>query len=520
MPLRPYPRYRLNAFELSDPEFEALYRRLTNQPEVVRPERGQRVALAPRKNAASERASAAPAKSGKPETSATKEVVGPPPVDISRIDRYAPAELIGREAETKLIDDAWAKAVAGEPHPRILTFVALGGEGKTALVAKWAIGQSEKDWPGCEAAFAWSFYSQGTSDQQTASSDLFLADALNFFGAPAVEGVESGHDKGRRLAKWIGEKRAALILDGLEPLQYPPTSPIAGQLKDDGLRAMLKGLAQHNKGLCLVTTRYTIKDLEGYRATAPQEDLAPLSRDSGARLLERFGVRGTRQEREQLSEDVNGHALTLNLIGSYLRDAYGGDIRRRDMVKLEEADEEMGGHAFRAMDAYVDWFESDGERGARALAMLRLTGLFDRPADSECLATLWKRPAIAGLTEPLIALSEAQRNIALTRLADARLVTVNRKAGGALISLDAHALLREYFAKALRENNSGARKADHRRIYKLLINKARQASVNTRRFAAALSSRDPRMLRVNAAGGILRGLYAQNSSRGETRRLL
>jgi hypothetical protein len=29
----------------------------------------------------------------------------PPPVDISRIDRYAPAELIGREAETKLVDD-------------------------------------------------------------------------------------------------------------------------------------------------------------------------------------------------------------------------------------------------------------------------------------------------------------------------------------------------------------------------------------------------------------------------------
>ena len=37
-----------------------------------------------------------------------------PLVDISRIDRYAPAGLIGREAETKLIEDAWAKAVAGE----------------------------------------------------------------------------------------------------------------------------------------------------------------------------------------------------------------------------------------------------------------------------------------------------------------------------------------------------------------------------------------------------------------------
>ena len=50
---------------------------------------------------------------------------------------------------------------------------------------------------------------------------------------------------------------------------------------------------------------------------------------------------------------MRGHALTLNLLGSYLHDAHAGDIRRRDLVKLEEADiEEQGGHAFRVMDAY------------------------------------------------------------------------------------------------------------------------------------------------------------------------
>ena len=84
------------------------------------------------------------------------------------------------------------------------------------------------------------------------------------------------------------------------------------------------------------------------------------------KLLDRLGVKGTLKERETLTEDVKGHALTLNLIGSYLRDAYGGDIRKRDLIKLEEADaEEQGGHAFRAMDAYVGWFESEGEKGQR-----------------------------------------------------------------------------------------------------------------------------------------------------------
>jgi hypothetical protein len=159
----------------------------------------------------------------------------------------------------------------------------------------------------------------------------------------------------------------------------------------------------------------------------------------------------------------------LTIIGGYLRDAYGGDIRQRDRMKLDEADaDEQGGHAFRAMDAYAEWFESDGEKGQRALAMLRLLGLFDRPADAGCLAALWRAPPIEDLTELLIALKEAQRNIVLTRLSGAKLVTINRSAAGALVSLDAHPLLREYFANALREKWPEAWKAAHKRLYQHL----------------------------------------------------
>jgi len=58
-------------------------------------------------------------------------------------------------------------------------------------------------------------------------------------------------------------------------------------------------------------------------------------------------------------------------------------------VTLEEADaEEQGGHAFHVMDAYVQSFESEGEKGSRTLAILRLLGLFDRPADPGALRIL------------------------------------------------------------------------------------------------------------------------------------
>jgi hypothetical protein len=421
---------------------------------------------------------------------ATPSAARPP--DISRIVKYAPSNLIGREAETKILSDAWEQAVRGETkRPHILTFVALGGEGKTSVVAKWAVDLAFRDWPGCEAALAWSFYSQGTREQLAASSDLFLNEALTFFGDAALAGSAAGSfDKGRRLAQLVGERRALLILDGLEPLQYAPTSPTPGELKDQGIAALLKELATKSRGLCVVTTRYSIPDLRAFVGkTVEEKKLARLSTEAGVALLQSFAVKGSLRktipspdgralwnEFEKLVEDVKGHALTLNLLGSYLRDAHGGDIRKRDLIRLSEADaEEQGGHAFHVMDAYVESLANGGKtpddqaKGRRALALLRLLGLFDRPATAGTLAALWEGEAIAGLTEPLIGISEAQRNVALQRLEDAKLLTVIRDPGSAaLVALDAHPLLREYFGQRLREAQPEAWRAAHRRIYEHL----------------------------------------------------
>ena len=412
--------------------------------------------------------------------------------DISRIMKYAPSNLIGREPETKVLNDAWDQVVRGETkRPHVLIFVALGGEGKTSAVAKWAVDLAFQDWPGCEAVLAWSFYSQGTREQLAASSDLFLKEALTFFGDAAMAGSAAGaFDKGRRLAQLAGERRALLILDGLEPLQYAPTSPTPGELKDQGIAALLKGLATNSRGLCVVTTRYSIPDLRAYAGkTVEEEKLARLSTEAGVALLQSFGVKGSLRktipssdgralwnEFEKLVEDVKGHALTLNLLGSYLRDAHGGDIRKRDLIRLSEADaEEQGGHAFHVMDAYVESLANGGKtaddqaKGRRALALLRLLGLFDRPASAGTLAALWEGEGIAGLTEPLIGISEAQRNLALQRLEDAKLLTVIREQGsGLLVALDAHPLLREYFGQRLRNAQPEAWRAAHRRLYEHL----------------------------------------------------
>ncbi len=400
-------------------------------------------------------------------------------VDVQRILKYTPEYLIGREEDSALLDAAWDQVrrpggESGSPDVNVLTFVALGGEGKTSLVAKWVAKLAGEHWPGCDAALAWSFYSQGTRDRGDASADVFLAFALRFFGDEAMaDSAASAWDKGKRLAELVSERRTLLILDGLEPLQYSPTSPSRGELKEEGLIALLSSLAVKNAGLCVVTTRYEIPNLNNYReTTAPQHKLPQLSVPAGVNLLHQLGVRknsGTQQEFEALVEEVKGHALTINLLGKFLVDAHAGDIRKRDLVRFEDADsEEQGGHAFRVMDAYVKWFEDEGEKGRQAMGLLRLMGLFDRAATADCIAALKQSPVIDGLTDPLVGLGEAKRNIALKRLAEANLLDVDRDASGALLSLDCHPLIREYFAKRLQEDQPEAWRAGHQRLFEHL----------------------------------------------------
>lgn len=388
--------------------------------------------------------------------------------------------LFGREEELAALDQIW-----DDPSKHVLTIVAFGGVGKTSLIFEWMARQAAKDWTSFERVFDWSFYSQGTSEQRAASADTFIAEALKFFGDEAMaQSAASAWDKGARLAHLIALRRTLLVLDGVEPLQYPP-GPLAGKLKDSALEQLLRGLAQANPGLCIVTTRERVADLAPFReTTAPEWDLEFLSDEAGAALLHQSGAKRAGAvvisqndpELRAASREVGGHALTLRLLGGYLALAKGGDIRKRALVDLEDADREFKtnpddadrtyGHAFKAMRVYEEWLESGGELGLRQLAALRLLGLFDRPTDGGCLTALLKEPAIAGLTEPLVNLDEAEWNVTITRLANCGLVS---QSGDQLeTDLDAHPLLREYFGKQLRENNLTAWRAAHRRLYEHL----------------------------------------------------
>jgi hypothetical protein len=396
----------------------------------------------------------------------------------SRIDvpptklRHTAEVLIGRDEELSMLDAAWS-----DEHKNVVVVRGKGGEGKTSLVASWMAELAMKDWRGAECVFDWSFYSQGTRDQGTASAETFIVAALTFFG-DADPNRGAFEERGARLAQLVGSKRCLLVLDGLEPLQYPP-GPMHGQLTDKGMAALLRGLVGRNAGLCIVTTREKVDEIKQHYGKAaidhPLEFLSPLA---GAALLHYAGaqragekkIAADDKELQQASVEVNGHALTLFLLGQYLKLTEDGDIRRRDRMKLAEAEAEYKndatrpyGHAFKAIEAYETWFAAGDEQAKRQLAILRLLGLFDRPASKGCLTALRDKPKIRGLNDAVAGGSAKDWNIALNRLQEINLVSVKDDD-----SVDCHALIREYFAVQLKTKHPKAWQAGHKRLYEHL----------------------------------------------------
>ncbi len=461
--LRGWTFCRMADFDLNDAGYEHLLRLLTGQARVAKNPVGSVPVLETRR-------------------AASRNSLPPPTHPITKL-RHTTSKLIGREKELAMLDAAWEN---GSTH--VVVIRGKGGEGKTSLVATWMAEMAMKDWRGAETVFDWSFYSQGTKDQGSATSEFFLAAALEHFGDPDP-GKGHAEDRAARLAKLIGARRCVLVLDGLEPLQYPP-GPMHGALKDGAMATLLHGLAARNEGLCIVTTREKVGELDShYGKCAIDHELDFLPPIAGARLLHHAGARRAGnaaidpedEELQQASREVKGHALTLFLIGQFLRLTEDGDIRRRDRMKLAEADQEYVndatrpyGHAFKAIEAYETWFAAGDAQARRQLAILHLLGLFDRPASAACIEALRsismpgffkrifnaKARQVRKVFGPLEDLDDTAWKIALSRLGEIKLVEANDDG-----DLDCHPLLREYFATRLKETNPIAFRDGHSRLF-------------------------------------------------------
>jgi serine/threonine protein kinase/tetratricopeptide (TPR) repeat protein len=377
--------------------------------------------------------------------------LAPKEISLARLP-FTGSDVFGREDDIGFLEDAW-----GNQQVNIVTIVAWGGVGKSTLVNHWLRRMAAEQYRSAHRVFGWSFYRQGTSGD-TSSADEFLEAALTWFDDPDPR-LGTAWEKGERLAKLVGRRRTLLVLDGLEPLQNPPGAQ-EGRLRDPSLQALLRELAAFNMGLCVITTRLPVADLSDHEgSSAVRRDLEHLSSHAGAQLLRALGVKGDEAALRSASDEFSGHCLALTLLSSYLTDAYNGDIRSRNEVSGHLADDvRQGAHARKVMKSYQTWFGEGPE-----LSVLRMLGLFDRPAEEKAMAALLRPPAIPGLTESLTNLSPAEWRTILARLRRARLLAGEDPHHPGYT--DTHPLVREYYGEQLRGQRSEAWKECNKRLF-------------------------------------------------------
>jgi tetratricopeptide (TPR) repeat protein len=354
--------------------------------------------------------------------------VAPVRAEVRIVHALQPApHFRGREA---LVDElaAWVTDLASPD--RVWSLVAAGGTGKTAVVER-VVAQME---PSEASVLVWSFY-------ERPDADAFLRECNQLF-----LGEDEGPPGGRleRLERGLRDGRPHLIvLDGLERVQEDAGGGrVRGELSDNTLKLLLRALAAGlGRARALVTSRYPLVDLQdwtnrGYCDTR-LDDLSP---EAAVSVLRGWGVSGDDAALRAATEQVGHHALSVAVLGSYLRFVAGGRI---EAVKDFELDSVTGEDPRAAKLARVLGYYAEELPDEERELLARLS-VFPRGVTIELLGVLVDAGGeVAGLL-----LNARPRLVALLRsLRDRGLVFEYHS--DAVVTWTAHPFLRERFRELL-----------------------------------------------------------------------
>jgi hypothetical protein len=343
-------------------------------------------------------------------------------------------------------------------RPGVLALVGIGGAGKTALVTRFLQELPESgirdhrkpkrtDHRVPEAVFVWSFY-------DAPNVDLFVARLFEYLSGTS-QPLDKASETTFQLLRFLESTKLTnvlIVLDGLEVIQEDRrTGPVFGMLRDSSMRHLLRRLSQGVDDVrVLLTTRFPIPDLFGYRDSGYRQiDADQLDADTARGLLLARGVRGTRSEIDSLIQTFGTHALTLDHLGSLLRDFFNGNPQgARELPALEgvggTATSDYQAHRLtRIFTYYHQNLPQDEMNVLQSLCVFRL------PVDVNVLANLLSegRPET---TAPQ--LSKVRVLEILQRLYSRRLVSMQDD--GEIRRCSVHPSIRDYFYRTLAQGSS------------------------------------------------------------------
>jgi len=288
-------------------------------------------------------------------------------------------EWTGRAELLAALDRDWA-----DPQRRVTGLIGFGGEGKSSLARQWvetllSLPSEEGKMAPPDGVFWWGFYEKPSVDE-------FFEAAITWLGGETLaQRTRSSSTRAQVIGAMLGAGRVLFVLDGLEVMQHQDGDQY-GLLRSADLRAFLELFAgpEHNS-FCLLTSRAPLLDLMDY-TTYTHRDVERLLPGDGRALLRNLGVTGADAALDQVVADWDGHALTLGLVGSYLADRYGGDVRKIDDLPPPTADEPRYQRVHRVLRRY-DEHLTEAER-----AFLTLFSAFRTPVRKEAFGKVFRAP--------------------------------------------------------------------------------------------------------------------------------
>ncbi|HEY2914218.1 MAG TPA: DUF4062 domain-containing protein [Candidatus Angelobacter sp.] len=341
----------------------------------------------------------------------------------------------GREAKLQDLKD-WLRAPV--TPDRVVSVVAAGGTGKTALVDK---ALHETPFSDRAGVFIWSFY-------EDPDTDKFLRAAYLYF--TSEKDVPTGGMLERLQLALSDDKPHVLVLDGLERVQSEGDHRRRGELEDQQLKRLVRVLAGgRGNSRAMVTSRFPMVDLEGWTGAGHRaimlDDLEP---PVAFDVLRAWKVKGDDAALSRLLEplNINGfyHALSVAVLGSYIGNFAGGDPSQAPAFSLDEAQES---------DPKARKLSRILEQYAKALTpverdLLARLSLFPRGVKVEFLG--WIVQSGGEVAGALIGLKDQQLVRHLERLKELGLVFRYETDRRAVYS--AHPVMRDFFRQLLGTN--------------------------------------------------------------------
>ena len=364
-----------------------------------------------------------------------------------RLHNQIPPEpnFVGRKEMLETIAEWY-----NNPEVRIGALIGWGGVGKSAIVRKW-YDTLESNAIKPDGIFWWGFYRNAYLEQ-------FLNALLRYVSQGQIEPetIKSTWEKTDRIKEYIHQGAYLIILDGLEQMQKSESGDEFGKMMHREITELLHYLADVPKadGLCLITTRYPLKDLDEWHERGyKNRSLIDLSIPDSLLMLRSRGVKGSDEELIKIINRYKGHALSLTSLAGYLKRYYDGDIKQAPEVEFILGDKERFKDVNKLLSKYAEKM-SESER-----IFLNIFSLFRTEVTGNDFTGVFRHEIEdTKFNDVLANMSELDFRDLIDGLVDWRLISYDETKK----SYATHPLIKGYFESDFDEK---IKKLCHKRIY-------------------------------------------------------